>query len=115
MLYYAQEDAVARVKSYQKVEEEGAHCANCRNAKVILQPHTRTGELLEKVKCAKGVWTVKANGKGGTCDYYAIWRRATSECQGYEPMGNNLNDFLASLPQCKEDMLTLRGCACSPR
>jgi len=96
---------MARLKSYEKYDDR-IYCANCGNAKTILCPNTRTKTLTKKVKCKKGCWVVnKANGKGGICDYHAVWRRQFHKCPNYESMGDNdLGDFLDSLPRCKEDM-----------
>jgi len=109
-----------RRKAYDLKLTEDIFCANCTNARRVSRKHTRMDETIEKVYCAKDRWKVHSNGKGRYRDFFAVWQITSPGCSDYMPMGdwndtNDLVEFLSSLPQCKEDMLMPRGCACSPR
>lgn len=86
-------------------------CANCFHARRIFKPSwlgsRPIGKPVEKVFCGQNRWMTGRNGKGAFIDYFAVWNKTSPDCLHYDPMGDDLDDFIDALPQGKRDYLLI--------
>lgn len=94
-------------------------CCNCEHAKVVKVKHCHEDRFYKKVRCAKGRW---ASSKKGVVSWAQIkWvvpgirGHKRGACKDYVSMGDDLEDFLNSLPEDGHDeklLARLEGRTC---
>ncbi|MCR4307366.1 MAG: hypothetical protein NUV80_02310 [Candidatus Berkelbacteria bacterium] len=79
-------------------------CANCYNAKVKLETTSYDDSLIHRVRCKYGLFEGSTH---GWVNMFSIKDTSPKDnphsCNEYESMGDDLEDFLSSLPYDKED------------
>jgi hypothetical protein len=71
-------------------------CANCKNCVVIQKPALVSDQYVLRINCIKDKWKKKI-GEIKYYKYFTAARRSVDTCDVYEPIDNDVKDFIKDL------------------
>jgi len=75
---------------------EKIFCANCKHCVVIQKPALVSDQFVLRINCIKDKWKKKI-GEIKYYKYFTAARRSVDTCKEYEPMGDDVKDFIKDL------------------